>query len=346
MSTPLFSVITPVYNRESLIADVISSVLSQQYENWEFILVDDGSTDHTGEICKEYAQKDARIVYIHQENRGVSAARNVGLNRAQGDWIVFLDSDNSLKAEMLLRLSAWIEDRSDADIICFGFDTKSKAWQPCESADRVIDASEILKNYLPEHINIRPQKDCFLLNYIWNKCFRRSFLVENDICFDESRRTWEDGVLVVNALASASSVLLISDVLYNASCDIEVDHLSSKMFENQIQHYIADETDFKNRFEHLYDFSSAHYCRSNFNVVSMLFSKAVHTFGTGAKGMIEQALNEEILQYWAAHITPADVFERNLQAYIQRRAAEQIFVLYRPGVLGRIMRTIARHLQQ
>ena len=94
MKTPLISIIVPCYNVEQYLPQCIESVINQTYQNWELILVDDGSSDNSGKICDEYAAKDNRIIVIHQENAGVSAARNRALEIARGEWITFIDSDD------------------------------------------------------------------------------------------------------------------------------------------------------------------------------------------------------------------------------------------------------------
>lgn len=95
------SVIVPVYNAEKYIETCISSVLNQTFTDFELILIDDGSEDESGHICDEYATKDTRIRVFHKENGGPSAARNSGLNVAQGEWILFLDSDDWIVPESL-----------------------------------------------------------------------------------------------------------------------------------------------------------------------------------------------------------------------------------------------------
>ena len=92
----MISIIVPVYQAEKTIKRCIESVLCQTYRNLELILNDDGSTDMSGKICDEYAKKDNRIIVVHIENSGVSNARNVGLKKASGKYIEFLDSDDSL----------------------------------------------------------------------------------------------------------------------------------------------------------------------------------------------------------------------------------------------------------
>lgn len=101
---PLISVIVPVYKVEPYLHRCIDSIRNQTYTNLEIILVDDGSPDNCGRICDEYAQKDKRIFVIHQENGGLSAARNSGLDRCSGAYIGFVDSDDCIHPEMYERL--------------------------------------------------------------------------------------------------------------------------------------------------------------------------------------------------------------------------------------------------
>ena len=96
----LISVIIPVYNVEPYLNKCVQSVVDQTYKNLEIILVDDGSTDHSGEICDQWKTRDMRISVIHQENQGLSMARNAGIERAAGAWIAFLDSDDWIEPDM------------------------------------------------------------------------------------------------------------------------------------------------------------------------------------------------------------------------------------------------------
>ncbi|RID95082.1 glycosyltransferase family 2 protein [Dialister pneumosintes] len=104
MYKPLISVIVPVYKVEKHIHRCIESVLKQTYANWELILVDDGSPDSCGRICDAYAARYDNILVIHQENQGLSAARNAGLDRAGGEWVYFLDSDDFIREDTLEKI--------------------------------------------------------------------------------------------------------------------------------------------------------------------------------------------------------------------------------------------------
>ena len=101
MDSPLVSVIIPVYNVEKYLHQCLDSVLNQSYKNLEIILVDDGSTDRCGEICDLYAHRDPRIKVFHQENKGLSRARNTGLSQVCGKYITFIDSDDWLKTDAI-----------------------------------------------------------------------------------------------------------------------------------------------------------------------------------------------------------------------------------------------------
>ena len=98
---PIISIIVPVYNTEQYLAKCLDSIVAQTFTDFEVLMIDDGSTDGSGEICDRYSQSDSRFIAIHQTNQGVSASRNNGLNRAQGRYISFVDSDDYIHPQML-----------------------------------------------------------------------------------------------------------------------------------------------------------------------------------------------------------------------------------------------------
>ena len=104
MMTPDVSILIPVYNEEVYLPRCLDSIVGQTLQSWELLLVDDGSTDRSGSICDSYAARDSRIRVIHQENAGISAARNAGLAAAAGKYIGFVDSDDWIAPEMFQRL--------------------------------------------------------------------------------------------------------------------------------------------------------------------------------------------------------------------------------------------------
>ena len=115
---PVISIIIPVYNSERYIHRCIDSILRQTYQDYELILVDDGSTDRSGEICKSYANEDNRIIVIYQKNAGVSSARNAGLAIAKGKYITFCDSDDELLPDYL---AVMINEPEEAELVIAGY---------------------------------------------------------------------------------------------------------------------------------------------------------------------------------------------------------------------------------
>ena len=112
------SVVVPVYNCEEYISECIESILGQTYKNIELILVDDGSKDKSGEICDNFAAQETRIKVVHTENRGVSAARNLGISLANGDYIAFSDSDDTMRPDMLEFLLSIIKEHGTDVAVC------------------------------------------------------------------------------------------------------------------------------------------------------------------------------------------------------------------------------------
>lgn len=117
MSIPKVSIIVPVFNAEEYLPDCINSVIAQSYSDWELLLVDDGSVDESYRLCQCFSEKDDRIIAIHQNNQGVSAARNLGLVMARGEYVCFLDSDDYWIRSDVLSVLVGLADGKNLDII-------------------------------------------------------------------------------------------------------------------------------------------------------------------------------------------------------------------------------------
>ena len=113
------SIIIPTYNSASVLPKALDSIVCQTFTDWECILVDDGSPDRSGKICDEYAEKDKRFRVFHQENAGVSAARNKGLDEAKGEYVNFVDSDDWVETNALEEYISHMSD--DVDFVVSGF---------------------------------------------------------------------------------------------------------------------------------------------------------------------------------------------------------------------------------
>ena len=136
---PSISVIVPVYNTEQYLRRCIDSVLAQTYKDFELLLIDDGSKDSSGAICDEYAAQDARVRVFHKENGGVSSARNVGLDNAQGEWITFIDSDDYFLSKGL-EILYYTAMRAGVKVCAANFyvEKQKKKYGQCEGRSRIV----------------------------------------------------------------------------------------------------------------------------------------------------------------------------------------------------------------
>lgn len=158
MHTPFISIITPVYKVEPYLRQCIESIINQEGD-FELILIDDGSPDRCSEICDEYAQKDNRIQVIHQQNSGVSSARNAGLNLAQGEWVWFVDSDDIVDISRLDEIIQWLQNHKEVDYVLMDITTFDDGKSPVfvinkESLcieDSQGDKQNFLKKYQCSH---------------------------------------------------------------------------------------------------------------------------------------------------------------------------------------------------
>jgi glycosyltransferase involved in cell wall biosynthesis len=193
---PKVSVVIPVYNVEKYLAQCLESVVSQTYKNLEVIIVDDGSSDGSAKICKNYARGDKRIRIFRQKNAGQSVARNAGLALASGEFVHFLDSDDYISLDYYERMLAGI---GRADMAAAGFYSEKK---PSDSIryDRPRVAVSILDKLSATDVPSQAM--------VWKFLFRRDFLIENDLRFPEGRIN-EDTVFSTAAVFFANRIAIV-----------------------------------------------------------------------------------------------------------------------------------------
>lgn len=200
----MISVIMPVYNTKQYLEQAIESVLYQTYQDWELILVDDGSTDGSGEMCDVYAKKDCRICVIHQNNKGVSGARNTGMKHVSGEFIQFLDSDDWLYPETL-RTAYEVAINSGSDMVIFDvqYDGEGFSWHEKSTIPDGIYDSEVILEKLAKP-SIPP--------YACNKFCRRSLY---DGVFFPERKKWEDVATTFYPVSRAKKIAVLGKPLYH-----------------------------------------------------------------------------------------------------------------------------------
>ena len=199
------SVIMPIYNAFDYLKPAIDGVLNQTLTDIELICVDDGSTDNSLSILKEYQQSDERVRIITENNAGPSIARNKGLARARGKYVIFLDADDFFDYTLLEKLYNMAE-KNALDIAVCKFDIYNNRQSTFEDNIR-SDHGEIFSE--AEVVSKNDYPDVILsctTGYVWNKLFRKEFILEKELIFDPGLRVFEDTHFVVTSLSLAERV--------------------------------------------------------------------------------------------------------------------------------------------
>lgn len=202
----LVSIIVPVYNTREYLEQCVTSLLSQTYGNIQIILVDDGSTDGSDSICDAFVARDSRIQVIHQKNQGVSAARNRGLEKAQGEWVVFVDSDDFLPNTSLESLI-----NSNADLAIGGITELDESGNYLETQPhfpfQVLTQKHALEMMFDESL-------WGYQGYLWNKSYRLQIIRQYGIRFDPSVKYNEDRLFIVEYLLCCATIVIIPKTVY------------------------------------------------------------------------------------------------------------------------------------
>ena len=206
---PLVSIIVPVFQVEKYLEKCISSIIAQTYKNLEIILVDDGSTDNCPAICEQFQREDDRIKVIHQENGGLSHARNVGLEVARGDYIGFVDSDDWIEPNMYENLMSALQE-SGADIAVCRYQIE---FEDSTKNTRNIEFSKRRRRYSPEEAlrNIFIG-DGYISNAVWNKLYRKFVLANTKFTVG---KICEDILWTALVVGNANFVIGLNYPLYH-----------------------------------------------------------------------------------------------------------------------------------
>lgn len=215
---PLISVIIPVYNNEKYLCECLDSIIAQTYHNIQIITVDDGSTDKSGEILDQYAVKDDRIEVYHIQNSGVSTARNIGINYAMGEYVTFVDSDDTVSLDMYDILFDQFLNKTDIDIVHCGYEKKkldgSSKMVLGTNQKYCFDCTEGMLHFI---------KGDLFTGALWNKIYRRSIL--ENLYFVEDVKINEDVLFNFYAFKKARNTVLVDKPLY---CYYERKNASTK----------------------------------------------------------------------------------------------------------------------
>lgn len=204
------SVIIPAFNAAVLLPRAVGSIQMQDWDDVEIIIVDDGSTDSTAEVCERLALSDERIRVVRKENGGVSSARNAGLDAASGEFVMFMDADDAIREDAFDRMY-----RPDADLVLGGFEKVvgiSVADSYVPKSSRLYAGNDNLCSFIDKVIS---PKNCYLLNSACFKLFRRSVIKKNALRFAEGLSYAEDKLFVMSFLCNVEKVWTVPYVVYS-----------------------------------------------------------------------------------------------------------------------------------
>lgn len=209
-----FSIVVPIYNVDKYLHDCIDSILGQTYKNFELILVDDGSTDHSPHICDLYAEKDSRIKVIHKQNGGLVSARKAGAAIATGDYAICVDSDDWIDKDHLLSLYDVINKYSP-DIVCFDyFEVLNDLYAVKKNPFRkgFYNENQIINEILPNLIETR--KAFYFPPCIWGKAYKMDLYKAEQLQVDDQIKIGEDVACTIPCISKSNSIFILDKPLY------------------------------------------------------------------------------------------------------------------------------------
>lgn len=315
---PFFSIIIPVYNVEKYIRECIESIITQMFDDYEVILIDDGSTDNSGNICREYCEKYDNIKYCRIENNGASAARNVGIGKAIGRYIAFLDSDDYWCDKDFLHNSKKILSEDNADMMIFGYRELSE-----DGNEKVIMMPDMKQNVVYTYTDV---ENCGIYkSSAWSKFVKSRIVTENKLKFEEGV-TSEDIVWCAELarVCNTYSVYSSAPYVYRQRVGSVTRSIDAEQFRNLIRH-VKETSMLKyddNKKAAANNYAAYQYITVLYNLVHHKdeISSAEYNEIKKMSYLLQYRNNKKVkLIYWANKILGFDIMLKLVGIYIEKR---------------------------
>lgn len=256
-----YSVVIPVYNAALYLRDCLNSVINQVYKNFEVIVIDDGSTDSSSQIMDDFARIDPRVKVFHVQNKGVTRARQAGVSLAQGEYIIFMDSDDTINPDLLLRVNEIIEEFPNVEMIRY----------KCKMVNDKPGFNHELYNYIPEYKGIcsgieaikRWTVPDYRYEVFWLYAIKKDKLSIFNTC--PNLRTSEDYAFIPILIANCQKVTAIDYIGYNYLCNNQ----TSLTHENGYEKEKSREANFIQAYKYLI---------SNMRLIEEKYNEDLHFF--------------------------------------------------------------------
>ena len=335
------SVIIPVYNAAPFLSQCLDSVLHQTFEDLEILCVDDGSTDDSGDILRQYQAADSRIALFFQENRGVSAARNLALQYATGDYLMFVDSDDWLEADTC-QSAMEAARRAQADVVMW---TYIREYGTHRQEKHIFDEHEIV--FGPEDCQglhrrmiglaggeLAHPETADALCTLWGKLYRRSVIAENRVEVPDIRKfgTYEDGLFNLNVFAFVRKAVFVNRAFYHYRRDNDASITQSfkpELFRQQLRmfDYMAE---YIRAHPDIPDAQQALSNRIALSLISLGLNELEHPAGMGARyGGLKAILRDPQCHraYYALPLEPFPVHWKLFFWFARRRFTWGVYLL-------------------
>lgn len=227
MQIPLVSVIVPIYKAEKWLHRCVDSILAQTMEDFELLLIDDGSPDKSGEICDEYAEKDSRVRVFHKENGGVSSARALGVREANGEYSIHVDSDDYIAVNMLEEMVEKVQELDCDVLMCDYYEKREDVIIYNKQQPKSLNSKEILKEMLV----------CDIDGYLWNKLVRHRLYEVFGLRFYENINVREDLLIWVQLFCKNTKVAYLDKAYYYYVISDNENSLTSKYTKKHYEWY-------------------------------------------------------------------------------------------------------------
>lgn len=215
MRTPDVSIIIPVYNAEKYLSRCLDSILKQTLQNWELLLIDDGSKDHSGSICDSYADKDARIQVIHQENGGASSARNIGLAAASGKYIGFVDADDWVVPEMFQSLLSIAREKACDIVMCDARTVYADGHSEEDTISQLESSCTLSREAIPPNLLLK------MAGAVWRCLYRTEILHRYTVKFPIGIKFSEDRIFNILSIGYANGIAYEKTAYYQRFINTE-----------------------------------------------------------------------------------------------------------------------------
>lgn len=308
---PLVSICIPVYNSDRFIAHTIESVLNQTYQNWELILINDGSTDDSVTIIKQF--NDPRIVYIEQGNRGAAAARNVALNNCRGEFVQFLDADDLIPPDKIAKQIALIKDNKLCLVGCNWVRFRGSTGQTFGAVG--------------PHASIR--KNCSPIEWLLSRhtmlihCWLTPIdLVKKAGLWDERLTTNDDGEYFARVIGEAEKVFYCGETMVFYRCE-NTKGISSMPSEADYRSIYLAAVSYKNTMNRLASGSAEAKI-----AIGNAFKELIYFFYPGYPLLVQQCMEQPEIKFSTAQYNPGGYFARLLTFLIGWKLTRRIIVFW------------------